>query len=61
MRRPGLYVSVPDKELRWELKRAAVNERCTVAELVVRILTDWLQVRGYRTGAASGEAEQRGG
>ena len=38
--RNGIYISSPDDGLRWELRRAALEERVTVQALVTRVLTD---------------------
>jgi hypothetical protein len=43
--RRGLYVDLPDTELRWALRRAALDRRITLRELVLEILTSWLAHR----------------
>ncbi len=58
MSRGGLYVAVRDRDLRWELKRAAVNERTTVRELVLRILSAWLTSHGYGSAADAVPSEE---
>lgn len=45
--RPGLYVRLPDVELRWALRRAALDRRSDARVLVVDILTRWLRDAGY--------------
>jgi hypothetical protein len=40
-----LYVDLPDPELRWALRRAAIDRRLTLRELVLEILTAWLAQR----------------
>lgn len=47
MKAPALYVSVADTDLRWQIKQAALNERTTVRDLVIRILSEWLDTHGY--------------
>ncbi len=47
MSRTGLYISIPDEALRWDIKQAALDERCTVRELMVAILKDWLATHGH--------------
>lgn len=47
MSKMALYVSIPDGELRWEIKQAALHERTTVRALVIGILSDWLTAHGY--------------
>lgn len=45
--RAALYIRLPDVELRWALRRAALDRRTDVRELVVEILTAWLAEAGY--------------
>jgi hypothetical protein len=49
MQRLGLYVDLPGEELRWQVKRAALDARKTVRALVLSILKEWLTVHGYAT------------
>jgi hypothetical protein len=52
MARSALYVAVPDGELLWTLKHAALDERVTVRKLVSDILVEWLRAKGYAIDAA---------
>jgi hypothetical protein len=45
--RTGLYVRLPDVELRWALRRAALDRRTDARQLLVDILTRWLHEAGY--------------
>jgi hypothetical protein len=48
MTNPIVYVCLRDVEMRWQLRRAAVERRVTIAVLVYRILRDWLVANGYQ-------------
>jgi hypothetical protein len=52
----SLYVELPTPEMRWEIRRAALDSRSTIRELVTGILSAWLTEHGY--GADSDEAEK---
>jgi hypothetical protein len=54
MPKEGIFAQVSD-ELRWGVKRAAVEERTTVKDLVTRILANWLSERGYAGGGTGDE------
>lgn len=49
-KRSGLYVEVPDEGLRWTMRRVAAERRTTVRELVLAILSAWLEGQGYGLG-----------
>lgn len=55
--RLGLYVALPNAELRWALRRAAADRRVDVRVLVISILNEWLRASGYRT-PSSGPAQE---
>ena len=38
----ALHIPLPDADLRWELKQAALNQRTTVRDLVVRMIREGL-------------------
>jgi hypothetical protein len=43
----AIYIDARDEQFRWQLRRAALDERCTARDLVLRILAAWLTERGY--------------
>jgi hypothetical protein len=47
MNASGLYVDLPNREMRWVVRRAALEHRCTIRQLVVEILSGWLAEHGY--------------
>jgi DNA-binding transcriptional ArsR family regulator len=47
--REALYVELANRDLRWEMRRAAVDRRITVRALVSEILADWLRDK-HRSG-----------
>jgi hypothetical protein len=55
MKRAALYVSIPDGEVRWQIKRAALEQRRTVRALVLDILIEWLRRHGYSSPSVPGE------
>lgn len=58
--RAGLYVGLPNPDLRWALRRAAADRRTDTRRLVIDILTTWLRDAGYPLGqpAARPKAER---
>lgn len=46
-RQGGLYVDLADPEVRWSLRRAALDRRTTARQLVGQILRHWLATAGY--------------
>jgi hypothetical protein len=46
MQRPVLYLDLSD-DLRWLVKRAALDSKTTVRGLVTNILIEWLTAQGY--------------
>ena len=56
--RLGLYIEMPDPDLRWVLRRAALDRRITTRQLVADILRDWLHAAGYAVGQAAMRAER---
>lgn len=48
--RAGLYVRLPDPDLRWALRRAAADRRTDTRRLVIEILSGWLADAGYGVG-----------
>jgi hypothetical protein len=45
--RAGLYVGLPNADLRWALRSAAADRRTDTRRLVIDILTAWLRDAGY--------------
>jgi hypothetical protein len=58
--RQGLYIDLPDGEVRWAIRRAALDRRTTARQLIADILTGWLSESGYPGPArASGSAGRK--
>jgi hypothetical protein len=54
--RAAIYIDAPDEQFRWQLRRAALDERCTARELALRILSGWLTDHGYLPGSTDPKA-----
>ncbi|MEZ4492458.1 MAG: hypothetical protein R3C29_03985 [Dehalococcoidia bacterium] len=45
----ALHISLPREDVKWNMKRAALERRTTVRELAEGILVDWLTENGYES------------
>lgn len=58
--RRAIFVETSDETMLWELRRAALDRRITLRQLINDVLRDWLVEHGYLPQAIEGSPSADG-